>query len=89
MIRLRSLFACVALAQEAPPAAEQSELSVQNVLGTLLAYGAGAVVFVTLVVLALKLLARRRGGRDCTNADCGAENDPRARFCRRCGKALS
>ena len=89
MIRLRSLFAWVALAQEAAPAAEQSELSAQNVLGSILAYGAGAVVFVTLVVLALKLLAKRCGGSACTNADCGAENDPRARFCRRCGKALS
>jgi hypothetical protein len=28
------------------------------------------------------------GGTRCADADCGAENDLGAKFCRRCGKAL-
>ena len=91
VIGLQGPVAWAALAQEAAEQAAQqgSGLQMEKILGTLLAYGAGAVVFVTLVVLALKLLAQRRGGRPCPNTDCGAENDPRAKFCRRCGKALS
>ena len=40
------------------------------------------------MLCALALLGPRASGSTCPSADCGASNDPGAKFCRRCGKEL-
>jgi hypothetical protein len=63
------------------------------VLGAAL-IGAFAVAVLILVIKAMSGSKPKSqppaavGGR-CSNPDCGAENDPGAKFCRRCGKPLA